>query len=628
MENYINYISVYNEKMDVRYIELKKGLNIILGQSKTGKSALLEIIDYCLCSKHCTIPSGVISSFAKYYSIVLTIGKEKYLIIRQTPFENGRMFFSIVPEDFNPTMLNEHKINEINFKPYSDVQREIELTLGLKVDNIETEANKKKKASLRNMVSYLFQHQNLIASKFALFYRFNDSYKRKDALEQFPIFSGILNQKYYSLLIEKNQLENRIKMLNKSKENAKKSEDLITRKLAPMFNDYYAMINQSVPKFNSGKELLLLCKKLPTIDDSTYYDNTAVLERIKELTKMQDELVSQERDINLILMNLNEIGESGKNYINSIDEIHSKASFKLLINSCDNHSNDTICPLCNQHVEINNGGLLDVINEIGEEKDKTNFDYEKFPEDIRKLTEKKNKIVKQIKYVIKQIKTIEKQSLAANNQKESIETLKYKIEAFVDLVNSKDLELIDDEEECYKNRLKIINEELKTYNYEEKMHNALKYINNKMNKIASNLDFEKEYKPIDLHFSIENGDYDFYLLKNNDKIHLEEMGSGANWISCHISLFIGLLSYFCKEKESCILKTLFLDQPSQVYFATEENPSDLIPVENIYCTIRDEIDSIYKETGVEPQVIIVDHASIKGFDEYQRAKWFDGKAFI
>lgn len=41
-----------------------------------------------------------------------------------------------------------------------------------------------------------------MASKFALFYRFSDFYKRKDVIEQFPVFVGMISQEYYSDLIQ------------------------------------------------------------------------------------------------------------------------------------------------------------------------------------------------------------------------------------------------------------------------------------------------------------------------------------------------------------------------------------------------------------------------------------------
>ncbi len=56
MKSYIKAIIIFNKNGEKRVVPLEQGVNIITGESKTGKSALVEIIDYCLCSTRCTIP--------------------------------------------------------------------------------------------------------------------------------------------------------------------------------------------------------------------------------------------------------------------------------------------------------------------------------------------------------------------------------------------------------------------------------------------------------------------------------------------------------------------------------------------------------------------------------------------
>ncbi|SMG64407.1 conserved hypothetical protein, partial [methanotrophic bacterial endosymbiont of Bathymodiolus sp.] len=60
--------------------------------------------------------------------------------------------------------------------------------------------------------------------------------------------------------------------------------------------------------------------------------------------------------------------------------------------------------------------------------------------------------------------------------------------------------------------------------------------------------------------------FDFYYHYDKQNIRLSEMGSGANWLACHLSLFLSLLHISCKESKSCIPSFLLIDQPSQVYF--------------------------------------------------------------
>lgn len=75
-------------------VPLKQGVNIITGESKTGKSALVEIIDYCLCSTRCTIPKGIITDFSYLYSLVMDICDKTYIIARYNWENGGKMYFS------------------------------------------------------------------------------------------------------------------------------------------------------------------------------------------------------------------------------------------------------------------------------------------------------------------------------------------------------------------------------------------------------------------------------------------------------------------------------------------------------------------------------------------------------
>jgi len=88
---------------------------------------------------------------------------------------------------------------------------------------------------------------------------------------------------------------------------------------------------------------------------------------------------------------------------------------------------------------------------------------------------------------------------------------------------------------------------------------------------------------------------------------------------------------------------MFFDQPSQVYFPqglTEQSEekesysSDLAAVNRIYKTMFDEIERIFKKTGIMPQLIVVDHVSSEVIDEKERfenalrCEWRNGRKLI
>lgn len=108
------------------------------------------------------------------------------------------------------------------------------------------------------------------------------------------------------------------------------------------------------------------------------------------------------------------------------------------------------------------------------------------------------------------------------------------------------------------------------------------------------------------------------------------MGSGSNWLTCHMALFLALHFVFAKLGGKCSIPSiLIIDQPSQIYFPSlndEEKDIDIVSVENIYKALDWAISYIEEETKNRIQIIVLDHASglkfeDKEFDSYIRKRW-------
>lgn len=69
----IKSLIFYNNQGDKRILTFKIGkVNIITGESKTGKTAIIDVVNYCLGSENCNISEGVIRQSVEWFAILLS----------------------------------------------------------------------------------------------------------------------------------------------------------------------------------------------------------------------------------------------------------------------------------------------------------------------------------------------------------------------------------------------------------------------------------------------------------------------------------------------------------------------------------------------------------------------------
>lgn len=351
----LKHVIVFTKNYKKNELWFKSGLNIISGVSQTGKSAIIEIVDYCLASTSCSIPKGTIEDNSILYSIILEL-KESYLIIGRRPVswsnkeERGksRMFFKVESkEEFDSNKIEYlyFEKNKACYRTLDDVKKEIETFFGvsvykrIEVDGIDND--KSERVSIRSIASFLFQHQNLVANKFALFYRFDDSFKMKKTIAEFPIFLGIVDQEYYNILQSKEKYEKELRKIKREKKSDEEyNKDIISR-IEIEIHEYYNLISKSISKdrINNilvGKEFLdkLIIEDLNTKD--SIYQYKILEDELKEINSEMYKLENKVANIDSTLR----IGEYTEKVINDVDKPDDE---KL-------NNNLSHCPLCNSEI--------------------------------------------------------------------------------------------------------------------------------------------------------------------------------------------------------------------------------------------------------------------------------------
>ncbi len=632
----ISKISIFGNDGTQRDVDFETGLNIITGHSKKGKSALIEIVDYCLCASIPSIPKGIISEYAKLYSLILKLG-ETFLIIGR-PAWNKAGSKSIYVEYENC----EFDIDSITVDYFAEKtlhkikgagQDIIERHLGLNVTNTQLPGStgNPRKASLRNMTPFLFQYQNLIASKHALFSKLEDYYKRKDIIDQVPIFLGIVDDAYYPLRRQIDELEQKLKKIALEKEKDRLFYDEYQRKLEGYYRNYFSVVSVPYPGYNNLQELIGLKNNLPELDDGEFL-KTDSIRRYNKLKEVQSKLSFNLDEVNSLISDITQTKDYAKKIAASLNVEKDKNSDILV--------DEVACPLCGTEVvelEVEAYEIKSALESLNTELSSmvsfARYDFEQ----LEILKAKKRKLQQSIREneaelnVLQGYKTILKEY---KNKRYSIEYLKARIEVMAEQVSRKVKVSEYGDAEIRKELSELMNE-IHSYDFDSDIRAAEDSLSSWMSAICNNLDFEEEFMPANVSMNLQD-----LVAYHNDKKHgrvsLSDMGSGANWLAIHLSASLGMLRLFAQSDSSVVPSFLFLDQPSQVYFPDQFNKEneDKKNVENIYITIIKELEAIKEESGVEPQVIVLDHASDLNlgkynFGTYVRRDWHvKGKALI
>src|SRR6185295_20356768 len=82
----IRSIHIYSHDGQRRDLRFKvDGLNVITGRSSTGKSALSEIIEYCMGRSTFNVPEGIIRDKVAWFAAIYQFEQEQVLVAKPTP---------------------------------------------------------------------------------------------------------------------------------------------------------------------------------------------------------------------------------------------------------------------------------------------------------------------------------------------------------------------------------------------------------------------------------------------------------------------------------------------------------------------------------------------------------------
>jgi hypothetical protein len=134
------------------------------------------------------VPVGEITNYSEIYFVVFRLENSDLVLAR-----NGLKTKAFIKEidglkidDLGQPEFTSDFFNTKYFLPLNDFNKELGGYFGLNITNVDTDlesneyrGRKSPAPSVRSFTSFMLQHQNLIANKHAIFYRFDEKEKRK-----------------------------------------------------------------------------------------------------------------------------------------------------------------------------------------------------------------------------------------------------------------------------------------------------------------------------------------------------------------------------------------------------------------------------------------------------------------
>lgn len=546
MKSYIKYMGIIDQYDNCHHIDMHEGLNIITGRSSTGKSAIIELFDYCTGSTDNTIPSGVITENARLYFVVLYKNDTQLVIARKQAERTRKLFFKIEPQNLEIDDLTSSYFGDEYYIDINTFKEELGHFFGIEISNmddvdcgINRKVIKKGHPSFRNMISFMLQHQNLVANKHSLFYRFDEKEKRERVIDEFKIFAGLVDQQYYILSQELDEYKIKLEKCQNEQSRFEINKKDKSSYLDVLREEYYAISGNelfpdvdSIHMLNAPQNYLdkLKASLIIVNEDSEQYKY-----QYTELVKKKNILLARRREVTLKLEKVIASIKYAKSYSETIDRYE---PVKEAISS------NSICPFCHNK----NDGTIIEANRLTEAINWLNSELQKSPMRIDSFLPKKREFESELQDINQQIRIINNEISRINDINKSLENdrsleeqslkVRLQIENELEWARNKSIGFDSDNIEDIKKRIEEIeNVLLKKYNVEHKLKEAEDFINKTMYEIGGNLDFEASYKPINLCFDIHTFEL-YHLKENGTKVYLRSMGSGANWLYSHICLFL------------------------------------------------------------------------------------------
>lgn len=624
-------------------------VNIISGASRTGKSAVIPIIDYCLGSQGCLIPVKIIRDACAWFGVIVQTASGEKLFARPEPGEQRSTDDMFIQEAAVIDDIPETVFKNTNRGHVRRVLDELAGLSNLDFGGGDLQSGFDARPSFRDLSAFTFQPQNVIANPDVLFFKTNTYKHREKLIKIFPYILGAITPE---LLAKQHELKRLQTELRRKERELKEAMGVSARWLAELWAKVseareLGLISPDQAGEPSREEMIWLLQELVDRTDVVLSVTAdTISDAVQELQGLEQEESEVSRELTTLRRRLEEMTRIRKSAADYHEGLHIQRD-RLQVSSwlVAQRTGDEGCPVCGGHMEPSADKLEQLNHALVAFEQEAGDAFEipaAFEREMQRVSAEVNEGAEKLKAVQIRKRALTQRSKAAENQQYQTKM----VERFIGrLENALQLHQnlggdgeLQPEVALLRERVQRLENELRSGNSEYRKHQALKHVNNNAARLLPLLDSERPDDPV----SLEINDLTVKVSGADRADYLSEIGSGSNWLSYHVAMIVALHQFFISQRHSPVPGFVVIDQPSQVYFPKKLVLREDEETEELQFTRDEDIEAVRKVFNVlgevvgaakgKFQVIVLDHAPRdvwEGIDNVaELEEWRDGRKLV
>ena len=605
----INKIILWLKNGKIRELEFKPNkINLITGGSHTGKSAILEIVDYCFFSSKSRISESMINENVLWYGINISVNDKNYTIVRESLSEgkvSDNYYFSSFGEiplivDSNNSENAIKSILETEFK----IDRDAKFPTSYGSNYIKAGT----KISLRYFLMFNTISGNIIENDEGVFFDKQNDIRYKEALPRiFDLALGIETVENILKSEKKAELENQLaKLIRKNKAISSKASD---------FNQERVEILQKAKEHNVVRDDAKIDEVIVDLNKAIQgFENEPTTNSEKEI--LESSFYSLQRKIR----NLKQFSTEYSKYKRSIKNL-----------------DDSLKPiefLREKDSEIIKTSIFEqLLTSYTKDLTKIRKSYSNNTPIDRQVNDNIKDLEKELEIIKSKLDLLPKENKSFESEKEKyffLGQMKSKLEIFSTDSSSV---LTSYDEEIGALQLEI--EQLIIVNTEDKRELTIKLTEEIISEYIKESDKAlanySTYQPV---FDYKNKTL---LLRKPKTSYIENVGSSSNHMFLHLFFSLAMHEVIFQNQSPFVAPFLIIDQPSRPYYGTNgkrktENPeSDDYKIKKAF-ELLDRFIETRKSNSGKFQMIVLEHIPIETVSNLKNihivGEFFDGNALI